>query len=106
VRHADARQQPARPRARADPCRQACRRDRPARRDAPVAPAVPRRGIRVCGDAPQLSRRPRAIPDPGTLTMTALADRTRTLAPGLAVALVVAAAATFLSEHYTAPVML
>lgn len=38
--------------------------------------------------------------------MTALADRTRTLAPGLAVALVVAAAATFLSEHYTAPVML
>lgn len=33
-------------------------------------------------------------------------SRIRPLAPGLSVALVVAAAATFLSEHYTAPVML
>ena len=38
--------------------------------------------------------------------MPSLTDRARTLAPGLATALVVAAAATFLSEHYTAPVML
>lgn len=33
-------------------------------------------------------------------------NRARTLAPGLGVALVIATAATFLSEHYTAPVML
>ena len=33
-------------------------------------------------------------------------NRARDYAPGTAVALVVAAAATFLSEHYTAPVML
>lgn len=38
--------------------------------------------------------------------MTAIQTRARTLAPGLGTALVVAAAATFLSEHYTAPVML
>lgn len=38
--------------------------------------------------------------------MQTLIHRTRALAPGLGVALVVAAAATFLSEHYTAPVML
>lgn len=38
--------------------------------------------------------------------MPSLPDRARALAPGLGVALVVAAAATFLSEHYTAPVML
>lgn len=38
--------------------------------------------------------------------MTTLILRARSIAPGLAVALVVAAAATFLSEHYTAPVML
>jgi uncharacterized integral membrane protein (TIGR00698 family) len=38
--------------------------------------------------------------------MTAILAHCRTLAPGLALALVVAAAATFLSEHYTAPVML
>ena len=38
--------------------------------------------------------------------MTSLLDQARTIAPGLATALVIAAAATFLSEHYTAPVML
>jgi uncharacterized integral membrane protein (TIGR00698 family) len=38
--------------------------------------------------------------------MTTLFDRTRVLAPGIGVALVIAAAATFLSEHYSAPVML
>lgn len=38
--------------------------------------------------------------------MIAPVDRVRELAPGLALALVLAAAATFLSEHYTAPVML
>lgn len=38
--------------------------------------------------------------------MTSLAQRAQDFAPGLSVALVVAAAATFLSEHYTAPVML
>lgn len=36
----------------------------------------------------------------------ALADRTRTLAPGILIAFTVAAAAAFLGEHYTAPVML
>lgn len=36
----------------------------------------------------------------------ALGQRIRELAPGFSVSLVVAAAATFLSEHYTAPVML
>lgn len=38
--------------------------------------------------------------------MQSLPDRVCTLAPGLGLALVVAAAATFLSEHYSAPVML
>ncbi|MDE2041921.1 MAG: putative sulfate exporter family transporter, partial [Alphaproteobacteria bacterium] len=38
--------------------------------------------------------------------MLNFSERVRTLAPGLSVSLVVAAAATFLSEHYTAPVML
>ncbi|NLR40545.1 putative sulfate exporter family transporter [Novosphingobium sp. ERW19] len=38
--------------------------------------------------------------------MQTLTSRARALAPGLGVALVIAAAATFLSEHYTAPVML
>lgn len=38
--------------------------------------------------------------------MKILAERAGAYAPGLGVALVVAAAATFLSEHYTAPVML
>lgn len=38
--------------------------------------------------------------------MQDLSVRARTLAPGLGLALVVAAAATFLSEHYSAPVML
>ncbi len=38
--------------------------------------------------------------------MASIADRARAIAPGLGVALVVAAAATFLSEHYSAPVML
>lgn len=38
--------------------------------------------------------------------MTPVLNRARTLGPGLAVALVIAAAATFLSEHYSAPVML
>lgn len=38
--------------------------------------------------------------------MTGMALRIRALAPGIGVALMVAAAATFLSEHYTAPVML
>ena len=36
----------------------------------------------------------------------ALRQRVRELAPGISVSVVVAAAATFLSEHYTAPVML
>ena len=40
------------------------------------------------------------------MTTSHLADRARALAPGLGVALVLAAAATFLSEHYGAPVML
>ena len=35
-----------------------------------------------------------------------LVDKGRSVAPGLTIALVVAAAASFLSEHYTAPVML
>lgn len=38
--------------------------------------------------------------------MQTLTSRARAIAPGLGVALVIAAAATFLSEHYTAPVML
>jgi uncharacterized integral membrane protein (TIGR00698 family) len=38
--------------------------------------------------------------------MAALLSRARSIAPGLTIALVVAAAATFLSEHYDAPVML
>ncbi len=38
--------------------------------------------------------------------MSALSERVGALAPGIGLALVVAAAATFLSEHYTAPVML
>ena len=38
--------------------------------------------------------------------MIDLAERTRAIAPGLVIAMVVAAAATFLSEHYSAPVML
>lgn len=38
--------------------------------------------------------------------MRALPDRAWAAAPGLGLALVVAAAATYLSEHYTAPVML
>lgn len=38
--------------------------------------------------------------------MSLLQSRARALAPGVGIALVVAAAATFLSEHYTAPVML
>lgn len=38
--------------------------------------------------------------------MKNLAERAGAYAPGLAIALVIAAAATFLSEHYTAPVML
>ena len=38
--------------------------------------------------------------------MTRIQDRARLLAPGVGVALMVATAATFLSEHYAAPVML
>ena len=38
--------------------------------------------------------------------MATLNQRAADLAPGIGVALVVAAAASFLSEHYTAPVML
>src|SRR5574339_285324 len=38
--------------------------------------------------------------------MRSLYVRASSLAPGVAIALVVAAAATFLSEHYAAPVML
>ena len=38
--------------------------------------------------------------------MGSLYSRARSIAPGVAIALVVAAAATFLSEHYHAPVML
>lgn len=41
-----------------------------------------------------------------TLTMTDRVQRVRTLAPGMAVSITVAAAATFLSEHYGAPVLL
>lgn len=40
------------------------------------------------------------------ITLVQLSDRARELAPGISVSLVVAAAATFLSEHYGAPVML
>jgi uncharacterized integral membrane protein (TIGR00698 family) len=40
------------------------------------------------------------------ITLVQLNDRVRELAPGISVSLVVAAAATFLSEHYGAPVML
>jgi len=40
------------------------------------------------------------------LTISALGTRSRTLLPGLLVSAMVAAAATFLSEHYGAPVML
>lgn len=38
--------------------------------------------------------------------MSLLSSQARTYAPGISVALLVAATATFLSEHYTAPVML
>ncbi len=41
-----------------------------------------------------------------TIAFTQINDRARELAPGISVSLVVAAAATFLSEHYGAPVML
>ena len=41
-----------------------------------------------------------------TLTLTAGRDRARTLFPGVLACIVVAAASTFLSEHYGAPVML
>ncbi|MBD9425877.1 putative sulfate exporter family transporter [Pseudomonas sp. PDM15] len=40
------------------------------------------------------------------IALTQINDRARQLAPGITVSLVVAAAATFLSEHYGAPVML
>ncbi|MDD0843937.1 YeiH family protein [Pseudomonas sp. Gutcm_11s] len=40
------------------------------------------------------------------IALTQINDRARELAPGISVSLVVAAAATFLSEHYGAPVML
>ncbi len=40
------------------------------------------------------------------IALTHFNDRARVLAPGITVSLVVAAAATFLSEHYGAPVML
>ena len=40
------------------------------------------------------------------IAFTQINDRARELAPGVSVSLVVAAAATFLSEHYGAPVML
>ncbi|MDG9924711.1 MULTISPECIES: putative sulfate exporter family transporter [unclassified Pseudomonas] len=40
------------------------------------------------------------------IALTQINDRARQLAPGISVSLVVAAAATFLSEHYGAPVML
>ena len=38
--------------------------------------------------------------------MTTLPLKVRAVLPGLGIALVIAAAATFLSEHYTAPLML
>ncbi|RMH82460.1 putative sulfate exporter family transporter [Pseudomonas sp. AOB-7] len=41
-----------------------------------------------------------------TITLVQFNDRVRELAPGISVSLVAAAAATFLSEHYGAPVML
>lgn len=41
-----------------------------------------------------------------TLAITAAQHRIRALAPGIAVSLIVGAAASFLSEHYAAPVML
>ncbi|MVV48004.1 putative sulfate exporter family transporter [Pseudomonas sp. PB120] len=40
------------------------------------------------------------------IALTRIHSRTRELAPGIIVSLIVAAAATFLSEHYGAPVML
>ena len=40
------------------------------------------------------------------IALTQINDRARQLAPGITISLVVAAAATFLSEHYGAPVML
>jgi len=40
------------------------------------------------------------------IALTRIHTRTRELAPGLIVSLIVAAAASFLSEHYGAPVML
>ena len=40
------------------------------------------------------------------ITLVQFNDRVRELAPGISVSLVAAAAATFLSEHYGAPVML
>ena len=41
-----------------------------------------------------------------TIALTRIHSRTRELAPGFVVSLIVAAAASFLSEHYGAPVML
>ena len=41
-----------------------------------------------------------------TLALTTLNNRSRVLLPGFIVSVIVAAAATFLSEHYGAPVML
>ncbi|QXI50083.1 MULTISPECIES: YeiH family protein [Pseudomonas] len=41
-----------------------------------------------------------------TLALSATQQRIRTLAPGVVVSLIVGAAASFLSEHYAAPVML
>jgi hypothetical protein len=40
------------------------------------------------------------------IALTRIHSRTRELAPGFIVSLIVAAAASFLSEHYGAPVML
>ncbi|MGH8466211.1 MAG: putative sulfate exporter family transporter, partial [Pseudomonas sp.] len=41
-----------------------------------------------------------------TVAITAVNNRVRELAPGFLVSLIAAAAASFLSEHYGAPVML
>ena len=40
-----------------------------------------------------------------TLALTTLNNRSRVLLPGFIVSVIVAAAATFLSEHYGAPVI-
>src|SRR5689334_19414518 len=64
---------------------------------------LPGRGRRRPGIYRDCFRGVRAM---SVIALTHIHSRTRELAPGFVVSLIVAAAASFLSEHYGAPVML